>query len=67
MGAKTRCPCVTLSRMKEKPVSPQMKQAPDLAAKGEEKPQKDPRRETRKRIREIAERHRETLDYLAER
>jgi hypothetical protein len=59
-------PCVTLSRMKEKPVSPQMKQAPALAARGE-KPQKNPRRETRKRIREIAERHRETLDYLAER
>ena len=52
--------------MKEKPVSPQTKQAPDRAARWVKKPQKNPKRETRKRIREIAERHRETLDHLAE-
>jgi hypothetical protein len=53
--------------MMEKPVSPQMKHGPEQGDQGEEKPQKDPRRETRKRIREIAERHREMLDYRAER
>ena len=52
--------------MEEKPVSPQTKHAPEQAARGKEKPQKNPKRETRKRIREIAERHRETLDHLAE-
>jgi hypothetical protein len=66
MGANKAAPCVTLSQMKEKPLSPQTKRAPDRVARGEEKPQKNPRRETRKRIREIAERHQETLDYLAE-
>mgnify|MGYP000215093805 CR=1 FL=1 len=52
--------------MKDKPVSPQRKQAPDRAARGEDKPQKDPKGETRKRVRKIVERHRETLDHLAE-
>jgi hypothetical protein len=67
MAAKQGARCVTLSRMNEKRVSPEMKQAPDRAAREKEKPQNDPKRETRKRIREIAERHRETLDYLARR
>jgi hypothetical protein len=53
--------------MKDKPVSPQTKHAPYRVGRGEEQPQKEPRRETRGRIREIAERHRETLDYLAKR
>lgn len=47
-------------------MSPQAKHAPEQAAWGEEKPQQNPKRETRKRIRQIAERHRETLDHLAE-
>jgi hypothetical protein len=59
--------CVTMSLMKEKPVSTKYTKTPRREATAGDGKKKDtePRRETRKRIRKIVERHRETFDDLA--
>jgi hypothetical protein len=53
--------------MKRKPTSPKVAQPPRGGATSEDGKRKDagPRRETRRRIRKIVERHRETFDELA--
>ena len=55
--------------MKEKPMSTKRAEPPRVGASGEDgkRREADPRPETRRRLRKIVERHRETLDYLAER
>lgn len=56
-----------MSPMKEKPVSTKYAKTPRREAKGPDGKRHDPkpRRETRKRVRKIVERHRETFDELA--
>jgi hypothetical protein len=56
-----------MSSMKEKPVSTKHAKTPRREAKAPDGQRKDaePRRDTRKRIRKIVERHRETFDELA--
>jgi hypothetical protein len=53
--------------MKEKPMSTKRAESPRGEATGEDEKRKDaePRRDTRRRIRKIVERHRETFDELA--
>jgi hypothetical protein len=55
--------------MKEKPMSTKRAQPPRGGASSEDGKRKEaePRPETGRRVRKIVERHRETLDYLAER
>jgi hypothetical protein len=55
--------------MKEKPVSSKYAKTPRREATGEggRQLESEPRQDTSRRIRKIAERHKETLDYLAER
>jgi len=59
---------VTMSRMKEKPMPTKYAKPPRGEATDEDGKRKDaePRSKTRRRIRKIVERHRETLDELAE-
>lgn len=56
-----------MSPMNEKPVSAKHANTPRSEAKGPDGKRKDAerRRDTRKRIRKIVERHRETFDELA--
>jgi hypothetical protein len=53
--------------MKEKPTSTKRSQPPRGGATSEDGKRKEagPRADTRRRIRELVERHRETLDYLS--
>jgi hypothetical protein len=54
--------------MKEKPMSTKRAESPrgDRASEDGKRKEAEPRPETRRRIRKLVERHRETLDYLAE-
>jgi hypothetical protein len=54
--------------MKEKPVPTKQAKPPRGEASNDDGKRKDaePRRETRRRVRKIVERHRETFDKLAE-
>jgi hypothetical protein len=55
----------TMPPTKEKPASKQTQRSPGARAEEKDQPKPDPRGQTRKRIRKIIERHRETFDELA--
>lgn len=55
----------TMPPAKEKPVSKQTQRSPGARAEVRDQPKQDSRGKTRKRIRKIVERHRETFDELA--
>jgi hypothetical protein len=57
---------VHTGRVKEKPVHRKTKQSRSETARSQGRPEKDRCRETRKLMHRIVERHRETLDSLAD-
>ena len=59
--------CVTMFPMKEKPVRTKQAEPKRRETTNEDGKQKDaePRSDTRRRVRKIVERHRETFDELA--
>ena len=59
--------CVTMSPMKEKPVRTKHAKPPrgDATDKDGKREDAEPRSDTRRRVRKIVERHRETFDELA--